>query len=135
MSTLDPAETASLVSEWRDLLARHAATTCALDRELGEQYGLGMSEFEVLERLAEAPQEQSGRRVQELAETVHLSQSALSRLIGRLEKAGLVERVMCELDRRGIYVSLSVAGRERYEAARPLHRAVLVRTLTDRQEH
>ncbi|MDH6136128.1 DNA-binding MarR family transcriptional regulator [Kitasatospora sp. MAA4] len=135
MSTPDSAETASLVCEWRDLLARHAATTCALDRELGEHHGLGMSEFEVLERLAEAVPGQDGAnlRVQELAETVHLSQSALSRLIGRLEKAGLVERVMCQLDRRGIYVSLSDAGRERYEAARPLHRAVLERTLTARQ--
>ncbi|WP_035804391.1 MarR family winged helix-turn-helix transcriptional regulator [Kitasatospora mediocidica] len=122
---------ASLVSEWRDLLARHAATTCALDRELGERHGLGMSEFEVLERLVESPCEDgTSLRVQELSGMVHLSQSALSRLIGRLEKAGLVERVMCEQDRRGIYVSLSQAGRERYEAARPTHRAVLARILT-----
>ncbi len=123
---------AALVSEWRDLLARHAATACALDRELGERFGLGMSEFEVLERLAEAPAEAGDKlRVQELAETVHLSQSALSRLIGRLEKAGLVERSMCDADRRGIYVLLSTAGRERYEAARPVHRQVLARTLRD----
>ncbi|MDH6120338.1 DNA-binding MarR family transcriptional regulator [Kitasatospora sp. GAS204A] len=124
------ADPAALVSAWRDLLARHAATACALDRELGEQFGLGMSDFEVLERLAEAPAE---LRVQELAEKVHLSQSALSRLIGRLEKAGLVQRAMCELDRRGIYVTLSAAGHERYEAARPLHREVLARVLTGRQ--
>ncbi|MCX4750667.1 MarR family transcriptional regulator [Kitasatospora sp. NBC_01287] len=123
-------ETTALVAEWRDLLARHAATACALDRELGEAFGLCMSDFEVLERLAEAP---GKLRVQVLADKVHLSQSALSRLIGRLEKAGLVERVMCEIDRRGIVVLLSEAGRERYEAARPLHREVIGRMLTTPQ--
>ncbi|MGF1431802.1 MarR family transcriptional regulator [Kitasatospora sp. LaBMicrA B282] len=127
MSEQEPAETAALVSEWRDLLARHAAAACALDRELGEHAGLGMSDFEVLERLAEAP---ADLRVQELAEKVHLSQSALSRLIGRLEKAGLLERSMCELDRRGIYVRLTEGGRERYRSARPVHREVLARTLS-----
>ncbi|MFF7638377.1 MarR family transcriptional regulator [Kitasatospora sp. NPDC008050] len=131
MSVQDPAETAALVSEWRELLARHAATACALDRELGDQFGLCMSDFEVLERLAEAA---DNLRVQELAEKVHLSQSALSRLIGRLEKAGLVERTMCDLDRRGIYVRLAPLGQERYEAARPLHREVLERMLINRRQ-
>jgi len=124
---------ADLVAGWRDLLARHAAASCALDRELGERHGLGMSEFEVLERLAEDEQRGAADeklRVQDLAHTVHLSQSALSRLIGRLEKAGLVERALCQVDRRGIYVTLTEAGRERYRAARPLHREVLARTLS-----
>jgi DNA-binding MarR family transcriptional regulator len=69
----------------------------ALERELGERHGLGISEFEVLERLAE----DSGHkfRVQELAESVHLSQSALSRLIGkreggRLHREGHAEAVI-----------------------------------------
>ncbi len=131
MSELDPTADAALVAGWRDLLARHAATSCALDRELGEQHDLGMSEFEVLERLIEDAESGNDRllRVQELAEKVHLSQSALSRLIGRLEKAGLVSRDMCTLDRRGIYVKLTEDGRKRYEEARPLHREVLARTL------
>ncbi len=132
MSEIESSASEALVADWRDLLARHAATACALDRELGEHHGLGMSEFEVLERLAEDQDATADHllRVQELAATVHLSQSALSRLIGRLEKAGLVSRAMCELDRRGIYVTLTEDGRTRYEEARPLHRAVLARTLT-----
>ncbi|GAA1993072.1 MarR family winged helix-turn-helix transcriptional regulator [Kitasatospora viridis] len=129
----DPAPAADLVAEWRELLARHAATACALDRELGEHFGLGMSEFEVLERLAEDLDCGGKVRVQELAEKVHLSQSALSRLIGRLEKNGMVERHMCPEDRRGVFVLLSEDGRQRYEQARPLHREVLRRTLTARQ--
>jgi len=119
------------VTEWRDLLARHAATACALDRELNDRHGLGMSEFEVLERLAESVSGGCAQlRVQELAGAVHLSQSALSRLIGRLEKDGLVERAMCDADRRGIFVSLTLAGRSRYDEARPTQREVLARTLT-----
>ncbi|WP_371478029.1 MarR family winged helix-turn-helix transcriptional regulator [Kitasatospora sp. NBC_00315] len=131
MSEIDVLAGEALVADWRDLLARHAAAACALDRELGELHGLGMSEFEVLERLAEDEDAACDRllRVQELAAMVHLSQSALSRLIGRLEKAGLVTRKMCELDRRGIYVTLTGDGRRRYEEARPLHREVLARTL------
>ncbi|MQS15296.1 MarR family transcriptional regulator [Streptomyces kaniharaensis] len=131
MAELDSPAEAGLVAQWRDLLARHAATSCLLDRELGEKHGLGMSEFEVLERLVESCTVDSGHRlrVQELADVVHLSQSALSRLIGRLEKAGLVKREMCVDDRRGIQIVLTDAGRERYQQARPLHRAVLDLTL------
>ncbi|MEV7023548.1 MarR family transcriptional regulator [Kitasatospora sp. NPDC093558] len=131
MAELDSPAEAGLVAQWRELLARHAETACALDRELGEKLGLGMSEFEVLERLVEGCSvDRSHRlRVQELADVVHLSQSALSRLIGRLEKAGLVAREMCVDDRRGILIVLTDEGRERYRQARPLHRDVLARTL------
>jgi len=116
------------VSAWRGLAARHATVSAALERELGERHGLGVTEFEVLERLAEDQEHQF--RVQELAEAVHLSQSALSRLIGRLEQHGLVERSLCDLDRRGIYVCLTEAGRRRHAEALPTQRAVLAATLT-----
>jgi len=115
------------VAAWRTLAASHAVVSCALDRELGERHGLGVSDFEVLERLAES--EDHKFRVQELANAVHLSQSALSRLIGRLEQHGLVERCLCDLDRRGIYVTLTDEGRRRHAAAVPTHRAVLAATL------
>jgi DNA-binding MarR family transcriptional regulator len=61
---------------------------------------------------------------------VHLSQSALSRLVGRLEKDGLVSRGICAEDRRGVRVSLTDAGRERHAEARPVQRAVLQRMLS-----
>lgn len=115
--------------EWRELLSRHARTVCALDDALAE-HGLGMSEFEVLDRLACECGERP--RMQELAAAVHLSQSALSRTVGRLEKDGLVSRAMCPEDRRGVAVCLTAEGRERYEAARPTHRRVLADTLTPR---
>ncbi len=116
-----------IVTAWRALAARHATVVAALERELGERHGLGVSEFEVLERLAEDTQHKF--RVQELAGSVHLSQSALSRLIGKLEQHGLVERSLCDLDRRGIYVCLTEAGRRRHAEALPTQRAVLAATL------
>ncbi|GIH89583.1 MarR family winged helix-turn-helix transcriptional regulator [Planobispora siamensis] len=111
------------VRAWREVLARHATTSCALERALSDRHGIGMSEFEVLERMVELGQEKY--RVQEIADAVHLSQSACSRLIARLEKAGLVQRGMCEVDRRGIYVLITREGRDRHAEALPTHRAVI----------
>src|SRR6516225_5583104 len=122
-----PGGVPELVSAWRTLAARHARVVAALDRELGERHGLGVTEFEVLERLAEDSDHKF--RVQELAESVHLSQSALSRMIGRLEQHGLVQRSLCDADRRGIYVCLTEAGRRRHAEALPTQRAVLAATL------
>ena len=120
-------ELPEVVSVWRALAATYAVVSAALERDLGERHGLGVSEFEVLERLAEDAEHKF--RVQELAESVHLSQSALSRMIGKLEQHGLVQRSLCDLDRRGIYVCLTEAGRRRYAEALPTQRAVLAAML------
>jgi DNA-binding MarR family transcriptional regulator len=116
-----------LVTEWRELVARKTRVWRALDRALQEQHGIDATEFEVLDRLAEAAAD--NLRVQELADQVSLSQSALSRLVARLETKGLVQRCMCDQDRRGIYVQLQPEGRELHAAARPTHRQVLSETL------
>ena len=115
-----------LTVQWRELLARHARTTVALDEALDE-FGLGMSEFEVLDRLACECGERP--RMQDLAPMLHLSQSALSRTVGRLEKDGLVVRAMCPEDRRGISVCLTDEGRSRWAEAEPVHRRVLAEHL------
>jgi DNA-binding MarR family transcriptional regulator len=120
-----PAE--PVVSAWRALAASHAAAWAALEHELGKRHGLGVSEFEVLDRLAEQPERNF--RAQELAGAVQLSQSALSRLIDRLERHGLVERCLCGEDRRGIYVTLTAAGQQRHAEAAPTHRSVLAAVL------
>ncbi len=117
----------ALVGAWRDLADRHARVLSALERSLQVHHDLGVSEFEVLERLASSEGDQC--RMQELSGVTHLSQSALSRLVGRLEADGLVTRAMCPDDRRGIFAHITDAGRARYEAARETHRAVLAATL------
>ncbi|SHI72047.1 MarR family winged helix-turn-helix transcriptional regulator [Streptomyces sp. 3214.6] len=120
---------AGLEERWRDILSVHARTMCEIDRAL-HPHGLGASDFEVLDVLAlEAPREGDQCRVQNLVGRVHLSQSALSRLIGRLEKEGLVERSVCVEDRRGVYVALTRKGRNLHTEVLPLQRAVLDRML------
>lgn len=123
----------ALVEQWRDILALHARTQCEIERAL-QQHGLCASDFEVLDVLATGSTADTGAcalRVQEISERVHLSQSALSRLIARLEKDGLVERAMCPEDRRGVRVALTAKGRELHGEVQPLQRAVLTRMLTD----
>ena len=116
-----------VVSAWREISACHAATCAALEHELGERHGLGVSDFEVLARLVEADQHKY--RAQDLANAVHLSQSALSRLVDRLARHGLVERFTCDMDRRGIFVQLTRDGQQRYDEAAPTHREIQERTL------
>ncbi|WP_200307091.1 MarR family winged helix-turn-helix transcriptional regulator [Streptomyces adelaidensis] len=123
---------ARLEDQWRDILAVHARTMCEIDRVL-HPHGLGASDFEVLDILASkmAAAQEAGDlcRVQNIAEKVHLSQSALSRLIGRLEKDGLVERSVCAEDRRGVWVTLTDKGRDLHTEVLPLQRDVLARML------
>lgn len=86
-----------------------------------------MSEFEVLDLLSES--KESNQRVQDVGAQSYLSQSALSRVIGRLEKDGLVSRSLCDFDRRGVFVCLTPKGRELYADAKRTHRQVLADTL------
>ncbi|MEU0074875.1 MarR family transcriptional regulator [Streptomyces sp. NPDC006332] len=120
----------ALAEQWRDILALHARTQCELDRAL-HQHGLCGSDFEVLDVLSEGRPVDGvcAYRVQEISERVHLSQSALSRLVARLEKDGLVERAMCAEDRRGVRVALTDKGRALHGDLLPVQRAVLKRML------
>jgi len=105
-------------------MGRYNQLTCRLDRELGAQHDLTSSEFEVLQLLHDAKPD--GKvRMAVLAEHAHLSQSALSRLVSRLENDGLVCRNTCSDDRRAQWTEITPEGRERYEAARPTHRKIL----------
>lgn len=117
---------AVLVDEWRELLERHAAVSCALEKALQDQHGLGLSEFEVLDRLVDAAQDD--HRMGDLAHDIHLSQSALSRAVDRLEQDQLVTRGMCADDRRAVFVCLTEKGRAVHAQARPTHREVLSTT-------
>ena len=116
-----------LIDEWRDLLARHARVNAALERDLQRHHRLSVTELEALQRLQE--KHVDGCRLQQLVEDVHMSQSALSRLVSRLEEEGLVERRSCSEDRRGIFACITDAGRARVREAEATQREVLARTL------
>jgi DNA-binding MarR family transcriptional regulator len=116
-----------LVDRWNELENRHARVREALERALQRDHRLSLSEYEVLRRLADAPE--GHRRIQELADEIHLSQSALSRLVQRLEDDGYVTRAVCDFDRRGVYACVTDAGRKAQGEAHPTHASVLAETL------
>lgn len=112
-----------LAERWHELLGRYHRTSCALDRALTSEHDLTVSEFEALQQL----QAVGGKsRMHELAEQVHLTQSAFSRLVTRIEEAGLVTRCVCPDDRRAAFVEITEAGERRYLEAKPTHRDVLL---------
>ncbi len=120
-----PARASAPVDEWREMLDRHAKVSCALEKSLQDEHGIGLSEFEILDRLVDA---NCGKyRMSDLAQDIYLSQSALSRAVARLEKDGLVTRAMCTDDRRAIFVCLTGNGAMLHRDALPTHREVLTR--------
>jgi len=112
---------------WHALIAAKVASWNALERELGDAHAIGVNDFEVLDYLARAVEQ--GCREQNIADAVHLSQSALSRLADRLARHGLIRRSSCATDRRGVFLELTDAGRARHAAALRTSCDVLSRTL------
>ena len=106
---------------WRGMLRAHAALTKALDADLEAAHGLPLSSYEVLMYLNDA----DGRkmRMRDLAASVILSRSGLTRLADRLEREGLIRRESCSDDARGAYAVLTPAGAEKLAVARSTHLA------------
>ena len=123
----EPRTSDPLVTEWRDLLNKHSTVSCALEKALQDRHGIGISEFETLDRLVDAGC--SKYRMSDLAGDIYLSQSALSRTVARLERDKLVDRSMCSSDRRSIFVCLTDAGRSLHADASQTHHGVLESTL------
>ena len=90
------------------LLRAHAAATRRLSAQLLADHGLTISDYEVLLRLARAPDRRL-RRV-DLAEEVLLTASGITRLLDGLEKTGYVVRGTCDTDRRVVYAVLTDEG-------------------------
>lgn len=106
---------------WRGFLVAHRRVTAVLAEELDGDEWLSLTWYDVLVQLSEADDDRL--RFQELAEAVLLSASGLSRLIDRMEQAGLVRREPCEDDRRGTYAVMTDRGRDRLVATAPHHLA------------
>jgi DNA-binding MarR family transcriptional regulator len=109
------------LAAWRGMLRVHAAILRELDRELEAGHGLTVSSYEVLLTLSGAD---GGRmRMAELAGSVLLSRSGLTRLCDRLVRLGLVRREAADDDARGSYALLTPEGRQAFEAAQRTHLA------------
>jgi DNA-binding MarR family transcriptional regulator len=86
---------------------------------LQADHGLTISDYEVLLRLASAPDRRM-RRV-DLAGQVLLTASGITRLLDGLERCGYVERASCDSDRRVVYAVLTDAGAEKFQVASASH--------------
>jgi DNA-binding MarR family transcriptional regulator len=115
---------------WRGMLRAHSELVRTLDAELAREHDLPLSSYEVLLFLNDSP---GGRmRMSELADTVLLSRSGLTRLVDRLERDGLLRRERCESDARGLFAEITDEGREVFNGARQTHLDGVRRLFLDR---
>lgn len=114
-------------AKWSDTLRLYHGTSCELENALQARHQLGLSEFELLQVLGgRCGAEQTEKvKMKDIEAEMYLSQSALSRTVTRLEKAGLLERAACDFDRRANFLKLTPAGRVRLDDAKPTHLEVL----------
>lgn len=104
---------------WRAYVIASELLRKQLNRELQDRHGLALADYEVLVRLSEGD---GGRmRMAQLAGEVASSKSRLSHQIGRMESAGLVQRVECGDDARGVFAEITEAGRARLRETAPTH--------------
>ncbi len=104
---------------WVGFLRAHASLTRQLSAELEASHGLTLNDFDCLVQLAYSP----GRRLRriDLARSVLLSASGITRLLDGLERAGWVEKGTCDSDARVTYAVLTDAGLQKYREARKSH--------------
>jgi DNA-binding MarR family transcriptional regulator len=104
---------------WRLFLKTHSVLIGRLGDELEAAQGLPLTWFDVLIQLNKTPE--GHMRMNDLADSVLLSKSGVTRLIDRMERGGLVERATCPTDRRVVYAQLTKRGRSVLAKASPFH--------------
>ena len=109
------------LAAWVRFLRAHAAVTRELSNRLESEHGLSLRDYDVLVQLYVAP-ERRMRRI-DLARTVLLSPSGITRLLEGLERAGWVAKENCESDARVTWAVLTDAGLAKFEQAQSSHRA------------
>ena len=117
-SDSDGSLTPERLRAWRLFFESALALLDMLDRDAPSALGIPMQFYDVLVHLEETP---DGLRMNELAEKILYSKSGLTRVVDRMEKAGLVRRYVPENDRRSIFVLPTAKGRQTMEEARARH--------------
>ena len=113
--------TSSRIGAWVSFIRAHSAITRQLNADLLNVHGLTLNDYEVLVLLSRAEGHRM-RRV-DLAQTVVLTASGITRLLDGLERAGWVEKAHCDSDGRVTYAVLTDAGMQKIVAARKSHHA------------
>jgi DNA-binding MarR family transcriptional regulator len=104
---------------WRRWLTLNARLSAMLHRELQDDAGLSMPDYEVLVHLTDS---QQGRiRVTDLARLLQWERSRVSHHVTRMERRRLVQRVECAEDGRGAFIVITPQGRAAIEQAAPGH--------------
>ena len=119
MATAEATPTTNLTS-WVTFLRAHAAITREMSVQLQRVHGLTLHDYEVLLHLSRA--EGCMMRRVDLAQSVLLTASGITRLLEGLERGGLVEKATCDSDARVSYAKLTTAGRTTLRAAAETHR-------------
>ncbi|MBI5928629.1 MAG: MarR family transcriptional regulator [Chloroflexi bacterium] len=109
------------LNAWRLFITTHATLIDAIDRELVAAGCIPLHWYDVLVELVEASDHRL--RLYELADKVVLSRSGLTRLVDKLENAGLLKREPNPEDRRGYYAVLTEAGHDALRKAWPIYAA------------
>lgn len=107
------------MAAWVAFLQAHSVVVERLNRELEEARGLPLTWYEVLLRLEMSPE---GRlRMLDLARTLLLSKSGVTRVVDRMEAAGLIAREPSPRDRRVVWAAITAKGRDTFDEAAPVH--------------
>ena len=114
---------------WRAIARAIVVLPRVLEADLVAASGLNVADYSVLMNLSEVPHRTM--RMNELADVVALSVSGLTRVVDRLAREGLVERVRCEDDGRGQLATLTDAGFDRLTDAYPHHLRSVRRRVVD----
>ncbi|CAJ1493151.1 MarR family transcriptional regulator [[Mycobacterium] kokjensenii] len=104
---------------WRGYLDSTRLLLRSLDRQLTDDSGISLADFEMLALLSEAPEHRM--RMNELADITVTTRSGITRAVKRLIDAGWVRQVKCEEDKRGQFAELTEAGLDKVRAAAPGH--------------
>lgn len=114
-----------LLDVWSSLSYIHSNINDKLEHALQHHYGLSLKEFYVLYFISGS--EDKKMRLQHVQEMVDLSQSAVSRLVARMEadNCRALQRSVCEDDRRGIYTQITEIGEKKLEGATKVFHEVL----------
>ena len=114
---------------WRRWLALNARLSATLHKELHDDAGLSMPDYEVLVHLTDNP---LGRiRVTDLARLLQWERSRVSHHTTRMERRRLVQRVDCAEDGRGAFIVITPQGRAAIEQAAPGHVTAVRRLIFD----
>lgn len=115
---------ADRVEAWRLLVTTHRRLIDRFEQDLSQKFDLPIAWYDVLLHLYEAPEHRL--RMHELAESLLVTRSALTRFIDKVEAAGLVERIPADEDGRGTYLTLTGPGRETFTSAGRAHRTAIL---------